>query len=64
MQLHEKPLHAEKITVWCGITIFGILRPYFFEENNVTVTSERYLQMLQTFQTPEFRRLRVEDHEI
>lgn len=66
MQLHEKPLHAEKITVWCGIATFGIIGPYFFEENNrtVTVTSERYLQMLQTFLTAELRRLRVEDQEI
>ena len=38
----------EKITVWCAISSHGILGPYFYEENNVTVTVNglRYLEML------------------
>lgn len=58
-QLHEKPLHDHKVTVWCGVSIFGIVGPYFFEENDETVTinSERYIHMLETFLRPELRRL-------
>jgi hypothetical protein len=33
--LHKTPLRSAKVTVWCGVTSFGILGPYFFEENNV-----------------------------
>jgi hypothetical protein len=41
--LHQSPLHSQKITVCCGLTLFGILGPYFSEDNNghaVTVTAE------------------------
>ena len=35
----------------CVLVEFGIWGPYFFEENNVTVTvnSDRYCEMLETF---------------
>lgn len=58
-QFHERPLHDEKVTVWCGVSIFGIIGPYFFEENNrnVTINSERYVNMLRVFLRPELRRL-------
>ncbi|GFG35481.1 hypothetical protein Cfor_00547 [Coptotermes formosanus] len=29
--LHQKPLHGEKVTVWCGVSAFGGLGPYFSE---------------------------------
>ena len=40
--------YPEKITVWCAISAQGILGPYFYEENNrtVTVTGARYHRML------------------
>jgi len=47
------------LTVWCGIASFGVLGPYFFEENEgaaVTVTSERYVAMLRNFCEPELLR--------
>lgn len=53
-QLHEKPLHCEKVTVWCAISSFGIIGPYFFEDNNgrtVTVNAERYVHMIETYVT-------------
>jgi len=28
--LHEKPLHSEKVTVWCAMSESGIIGPYFF----------------------------------
>jgi hypothetical protein len=26
-ELHQRPLHSERLTVWCGIASFGVLRP-------------------------------------
>ena len=49
----------ERLTVWCGIASFGVLGPYFFEDNEgaaVTVTSEHYVAMLCNFCDPELRR--------
>ena len=36
--LHERPLHCPCVTVWCAVAEFGIWGPYFFKENNITVT--------------------------
>ena len=33
-ELHEKPLHCERVTVWCAFSKVMIIGPYFFEENN------------------------------
>ena len=46
------PLHSPKVTVWCGITSSRVLGPYFFEDDTgsaVTVTKERYVEMLEHF---------------
>jgi hypothetical protein len=60
MQLYEKPLHSENVTVWYGVSTFVVIRPYFFEEKKeaVTVDSERYCTKLQTFLATEQRRMR------
>lgn len=53
--IHEKPLHAERVTVWCGFWAGGIIGPYFFEndaEQAVTVTGVRYRNMLREFLWP------------
>jgi hypothetical protein len=58
-ELHQRPLHSEKLTVWCGIASFGVLGPYFFVDNEgaaVTVTTGRYVAMLHNFCEPELRR--------
>ena len=58
--IHESPLHPEKVTVWCGIWSGGVIGPYFFEDGNgitVTVTGERYRQMIDTFLTPKMETL-------
>jgi len=50
-ELHQHPLHSERLNVWCGIASFIVLRPYSFEDNEgaaVTVTSESYVTMLVT----------------
>jgi len=57
-ELHQHPLHFERLTVWCGITSFGVLGPYVFEDNKdaaITVTSELYVAMLHNLYEPELR---------
>ena len=31
-EIQQQPLHSEKITVWCGVASFGVIGPYFFED--------------------------------
>ena len=48
----QKPLHPEKITVWCALWAGGIIGPYVFrddEGHNVTVNGERYRAMINVF---------------
>jgi len=59
MELHERPHHTSKTTVWCAISSFGIIYPYFFNderEKAVTVTGPRYVHMLENFSGPELAR--------
>ena len=65
-ELHQRPLHTAKVSVWCGISKVGIDGPYFFEEEGVTVTvtSERYVEMLRNFLRPQLRSLRVNMEEM
>lgn len=60
-ELHERPLHSPKVTVWCGVTKSCVIGPYFFEEGGrtVTVNSQRYLLMLENFLIPELQRNRL-----
>ena len=32
-ELCQRPVHSERLTVWCGIASFGVLGPYFFEDD-------------------------------
>lgn len=63
---YKTPLHSAKVTVWCGVISTGILGPYKFEENyvTVTVTSERFVAMLNNFLLAELQRLGVHDHRL
>ena len=65
-ELHQRPLHTAKVSVWCGISKVGIVGPYFFEEEGatVTVTSERYVEMLRNFLCPQLRSLWVNMEEM
>jgi hypothetical protein len=42
------------LLVWCAVADFGVIGPYFFEEDGetVTVTSDRYVQILRNFLGP------------
>lgn len=54
-ELHQRPLHDPKVTVWCAVSATKIIGPYFFENEagaTVTVNSQRYRNMIQTFLVP------------
>jgi len=58
-ELHARPLHSSKVTVWCAISSLEIIGPYFFEderERAVTVTGPHYVHMLENFLGPELAR--------
>lgn len=54
----QQGLHDLKVTVWCGFTSRFIIGPYFFEQiengrtSPVTVTGQRYLNMLRDYAIP------------
>ncbi|KAJ4426702.1 hypothetical protein ANN_26500 [Periplaneta americana] len=58
-ELHEKPLHNDRVTVWCAV---GILVPYFFEEDGATVTvnSQRYTFVINNFLAPRLNALQID----
>ena len=66
-ELHETPLHSVKVNVWCGIALFGVIGPYFFEDEQgraVTTNAHRYDMMLQNFVEPELCQCNVEYHNL
>jgi transposase-like protein len=62
-ELHESPLHSDRVTVWCAISRVGIIGPYFFQENGraLTVNSDRYLTMLQEFFLPALEEMELDN---
>lgn len=54
-EVHEKPLHSPKTTVWCAVSGNGIIGPYFFGRGE-TVNAQRYRAMLDNFFIPELHR--------
>ena len=53
--IHQHELHPLKVTIWCGVTSERVIGPYFFEDedgNTVTVTGDRYREMLENFLRP------------
>lgn len=58
-QMHVKPHHTQRVPVWSGISAFGVISPYFLEDetgNAVTVTSDRHVRMVNEFLFPELHR--------
>ena len=60
-EIQERPLHSLRVTVWCGISASRVYGPYFFENDNatVTITGERYRSMITEFLIPELERQNV-----
>jgi hypothetical protein len=50
--IHQKPLYSENFIVWCGVASFGVIGPYFFEDEAgraVTVNSAPILRCFSHF---------------
>lgn len=49
--VYERPLHSERVTVWCAVSRAGNIWPHFFEDEGVAVTfnSNRYANMIEEF---------------
>ena len=48
----DMPMYPKRVTVWCGLWSRGIIRPFFFEneqEELVTVNGDHYRAMLNEF---------------
>ena len=52
-EVAANPLHSPKCTVWAAISARDIIGPIFIEESGaaVTVTKERYVEVLKTFKS-------------
>ena len=62
--IHEKPLHAQRATVWCGFWAGGVIGPYLFENepgSAVTVNGVRYSNMITEFLWPQLDGMDMED---
>ena len=60
----QKPLHPDKITVWCSLWSGGVIGPYVFrndEGENVTVNGERYRSMISNFLVPQLQGIDIAD---
>ena len=60
----EKPMHPQRVTVWCGLWAGGIIGPYFFQNEagqTVTVNGVRYREMITNFLWPELEDMDVDD---
>jgi hypothetical protein len=58
--IHEKPLHPERVTVWCAICSTNVIGPCFFEDEMGTelmVTGDHYRVMFTTFLAPAVERM-------
>lgn len=59
----NSPSFCENVTVWCGVSRFGIFGPYFFENQNsqmVTVNKEGCIELIQNFLVPSIQQLGLE----
>ena len=62
--LHESSLHAEKITVWCGLWAGGVIGPYFLrddQDRQVTMNGHRYRSMITEYFWPQLDDLDLEN---
>ena len=54
--IHEKPLHPQRATVWCGFWAGGVIGSYSFENeagNAVTVNGVHYPNMITGYLRPQ-----------
>ena len=54
-EMLQRPLHSKKCTAWVAMSKRGIIGPFWFGSENgepVTVTKERYVEVLQSTGLP------------
>ena len=54
-QIHESTLHAQKVLVWCAVSVQGLIGPLMFEDY---VNGENYAMKLDSSFLPQLRRRR------
>ena len=62
--LQKLPIHSEKVTVWCGLKVNGIIRQRFFKDSvnsNKTVNDEHYREIISNFFLPKMQELDLHD---
>ena len=61
---HGSSLHPEKITLWCGLWVGGVIGPYFFrddQDQHVTVNGNRYRSMITEYFWPQLDDMDLQD---
>lgn len=61
--IHEKQMHPQRVTVWCGFWAGGIIGPFFYENEAgqaQTVNGVRYREMITSFFLPRIEEMNVE----
>ncbi|XP_078047551.1 uncharacterized protein LOC144475472 [Augochlora pura] len=59
----EKQMHPQRVTVWCGFWVGGIIGPFFFENaagQAITVNGARYRDMIIQFFVPKLQDMDVD----
>ncbi len=62
--IQERPMHPQRVTVWCGFWAGGVIGPHFFENEageTVTVNGVRYRDMITNFLWPQLDGMDLED---
>ncbi|CAH2101376.1 unnamed protein product [Euphydryas editha] len=57
--IHEKQMHPQRVTVWCGFWAGGIIGPFFMKMRQ-TVNGVRYREMITSFFLPRIEEMNVE----
>ena len=44
-ELHQRPLHSSKVTMWCGVSKIGIVGPYFLKRGETSALRRHVKQL-------------------
>lgn len=63
-EVHQVAMHPQKVTVWCGFWVGGVIGPYFFQNDGgeaITVNGDRYRTMITDFFWPRLNNMNMND---
>ena len=64
-KLHKRPLHSERVTVWCAVGELGVLGLTFSKMRMaVTITFACYIEMLENFLQAQLNELAADVEDI